>query len=85
MKDRDMALRVAGVLTSHAAFFAGLALFYWWLTSQHVPEHERIFWGAVSFFGGFCFAGFFIMKRFRLAKKELLERIEELEKRIKNK
>jgi uncharacterized BrkB/YihY/UPF0761 family membrane protein len=79
MRDRDMGLRIAGVLTSHASFFAGFALIYWWLSSQGIPEFERIFWGGVAFFGGFCFAGFFMMKRFRLAKKELLERIEALE------
>lgn len=81
MKDKDMGLRIAGVITSHTSFFAGFALVYWWLSSQNVPEFERLFWGAVSFFGGFCFAGFFMMKRFRLAKKELLERIESLEGR----
>jgi len=80
MKDKDMALRIAGVVTSHLSFLAGFALFYWWLSSQGIPEFERLFWGAFSFFGGFCFVGFFIMKRFRLAKKELMDRIEALEK-----
>jgi len=78
MKDKDMGLRVAGVITSHLSFLSGFALFYWWLGSQGIPEFERLFWGAVAFFGGFCFAGFFLMKRFRLAKKELLERVESL-------
>lgn len=79
MKDRDMGLRIAGVVTSHLSFAAGFALLYWWLSSQHVPEFERLFWGAVSLAGGFCLAGFFMMKRFRLAKREMLERIEALE------
>jgi len=82
MKDRDMALRIAGVVTSHISFFAGFALIYWWLSSRGIPEFERIFWGAVAILGGFCFAGFFMMKRFRLAKKEFAERIEALEKRL---
>ena len=80
MMDKDMKLRAAGVLTSHASFLAGFALFYWWLSSQGIPEFQRLFWGVVALFGGFCFAGFFIMKRFRLAKKEMLARIEALEK-----
>lgn len=79
MMDKDMKLRAAGVITSHASFLAGFALLYWWLSSQGIPEFQRLFWGAVAFFGGFCFAGFFIMKRFRLAKKDMLERIEKLE------
>ena len=83
MMDKDMKLRAAGVITSHASFLAGLALFYWWLSSQGIPEFERLFWGAVALFGGFCFAGFFIMKRFRLAKKEMLEMIENLERKNK--
>ncbi len=79
MMDKDMKLRAAGVITSHASFFTGFALFYWWLSSQGIPEFQRLFWGAVAFFGGFCFAGFFIMKRFRLAKEEFSGRIEKLE------
>jgi uncharacterized BrkB/YihY/UPF0761 family membrane protein len=81
MKDKDMAFRIAGVVTSHLSFIAGFGFLYWWLSSQSVPEFQRLFWGAVILFGGFCFAGFFLMKRFRLAKKELMERIEALEKR----
>ena len=80
MKDKDMALRIAGVVTSHLSFIAGFSLLYWWLSSQGVPEFQRLFWGAVALLGGFCFAGFFMMKRFRQAKKELLDRIEALEK-----
>jgi len=81
MKDKDMGLRIAGVVTSHISFLTGFALFYWWLSSQGIPEYERLFWGAVCFFGGFCFAGFFIMKRFRNAKAELISRIEKLERK----
>jgi len=76
-----MRLRAAGVITSHLSFFAGLALIYWWMSSQGIPEFERLFWGLVAFFGGFCFAGFFIMKRFRNAKEELNARIEALERK----
>lgn len=79
MMDKDMKLRAAGVITSHASFLAGFALFYWWLSSQGIPEFQRLFWGAVALLGGFCFAGFFMMKRFRLAKEELADRIKKLE------
>jgi len=76
-----MMLRAAGVITSHLSFFAGFALIYWWMSSLGIPEFERLFWGMVAFFGGFCFAGFFIMKRFRNAKQELNARIEALERK----
>lgn len=79
MKDKDTRLMIAGFFTSHASFFAGLGLLYWWLSSQGIPEFERLFWGVFAFFGGFCFAGFFLIRRFRLAKKELMDRIEALE------
>ena len=82
MKDKDMGLRIAGVVTSHSAFFAGFALIYWWLSSQGIPEFQRIFWGGVSILGGFCLAGFFMMKPFRLAKEELQERIDILENKL---